>query len=400
MAKVTGPAHSVSASGTFASRITFDKRGIAHAPNAPGNQLTAGRGNARQIFLSMSRALQLCQASVKTTIKAAARPKSDWRAWLIKRAIGEQRSAWNSTGLIWATLTEPQQEAWDTAAAAAGFAATAIAYASDDPISAGLAMFQLASALYAADLVTEPGEPGADNASEWAAAITGAGGGDPIGDTLRADAVAYWKLDEASGTRVDATGRGNDLEPVNNPGSVSGKIGNAARFTILDSSYLQGPDSADLRMGATDLEIVGWVRLRNKAASQWQTAFDAFLTDIERETYLAYNGYADRLVFGTCGHEAEADNFGAPPENEWLFFDSSLDTAIPQIGLRINNTALDTWPISSLDEGTAVSFRIGTDPWGDEAEADVDELGIWKRLLTDEERAYLWNGGAGRALFN
>jgi hypothetical protein len=173
MAKVTGPAHSLRASGTLADLITFDKRGIAHAPNSPGNQGSAERGNARQIFLSMSRALQRCQASVKTAIEAAAHPNRDWRAWTIKRAIGEQRSAWISTGLMWATFTEGERTAWDEAASAAGFTATAIAYATDDPITTGLAMFELASTLYTPGIITGPGEPAADNASEWATAITG-----------------------------------------------------------------------------------------------------------------------------------------------------------------------------------------------------------------------------------
>jgi hypothetical protein len=173
MAKVTGPAHSVRASGTLAGSITFDKRGIAHTPNSPGNQQTGERGNTRQIFLSMSRALQRCQASVKTAIQAAAYPDRDWRAWLIKRAIGEQRSAWISTGLTWATFTEGQRDDWDAAASDAGFTVTAIAYADNDPISAGLAMFEIASALYTAGIVTAPGEPGVSNASEWATAITG-----------------------------------------------------------------------------------------------------------------------------------------------------------------------------------------------------------------------------------
>ena len=173
MAKVTGPAHSVRASGTLAGLITFDKRNIAHKPNAPGNQRTAERGNARQIFLSMSRALQLCQAPVKTAIKAAANPTRDWRAWLMQRAIGEQRAAWNSTGLVWANFTDPQRATWDDAATATGFTATAIAYATDDPISAGLAMFELAEALYAPGIITSPGEPAADNAAAWAEAITG-----------------------------------------------------------------------------------------------------------------------------------------------------------------------------------------------------------------------------------
>lgn len=104
MAKVTGPAHSVSASGTLAGSITFDKRGIAHKPNRPGTNRAPTQGNSRQIFLAVSRALHLCQPSIKAAIKQHTNVSSNWRADMAERMIGTTRKQWSATLAAWQAL--------------------------------------------------------------------------------------------------------------------------------------------------------------------------------------------------------------------------------------------------------------------------------------------------------
>jgi len=60
------------------------------------------------------------------------------------------------------------------------------------------------------------------------------------------DAWAYWKLEEATGDRIDATGNGNALSEGTGefnipPTNASAKLGNGVRFQYLDgnNSYLQ-----------------------------------------------------------------------------------------------------------------------------------------------------------------
>ena len=47
--------------------------------------------------------------------------------------------------------------------------------------------------------------------------------------SLLTNLVAYWKLEETTGTRMDSVGASH-LSPVNAPGSGAGKLGNAAYF--------------------------------------------------------------------------------------------------------------------------------------------------------------------------
>lgn len=104
MAKVTGPLHSIEASGTIAKAITFDKRGIAHKPNRPGANRAASQGNTRQIFLAVSRALQRCQPSVKAAIQQHTNVSRNWRADMAERMIGTTRKQWSATLTAWNAL--------------------------------------------------------------------------------------------------------------------------------------------------------------------------------------------------------------------------------------------------------------------------------------------------------
>lgn len=66
---------------------------------------------------------------------------------------------------------------------------------------------------------------------------------DPIGDGLRVDVVAYWKMDEANGTRIDSSPHGLNLslDWVDDVPATTGKIGQAAQFidNTVSASALQ-----------------------------------------------------------------------------------------------------------------------------------------------------------------
>ena len=70
--------------------------------------------------------------------------------------------------------------------------------------------------------------------------------------------IAFWKLGEASGTRVDSIGS-NDLTDNNTVTQAAGKIGNCAQFTAANSEYLSIADNAALSTGDIDFSIVFWV---------------------------------------------------------------------------------------------------------------------------------------------
>ena len=222
---------------------------------------------------------------------------------------------------------------------------------------------------------------------------------DPIGDALRADAVAYWTMNEASGVRNDSVGI-NDLDPQNIPASVAGKVSNAARFVSVDSQSLTVSPSFDTL--ATDFTWALWVKLRNKVTTQDFVA--RVNTDSGDDEYvIQYADEYDRILLSTTQISVRANNYGSPAVDTWLFVVCSFEegTPIDTLKISINNGVANTQTTTGNQAAGDSVLSIGAgEGWGwHYSDSDVDEVAFWKRLLTTDELAYLYNSGAGRALF-
>ena len=220
-----------------------------------------------------------------------------------------------------------------------------------------------------------------------------------MGGGLRRSLIAYWKLDETSGTRIDAVGV-NDLADGNTVGATAGVIGSAAQFVAGNSEYLEVADGPLLRIGSGGATIVAWVKLADTAAiyticSKWHN-YEEFL--------LFYRLSDDRFRFqvssdGVDRTAVNADSFGSLSADIWYFVVAWVDPVAQVIGIQINNGAQNTAACTLAINGGLDPWRIGA--YGASASVNasmngaIDEVGYWKRVLTAGERTTLYNGGAG-----
>ncbi len=169
MAKATGPLMSMSASGTIGNTITFDKRGFVRQRVIPSNPKSDSQGNVRQKLLSVQKALTFLGATVIAAVKTLAPVAYRWNSYLLSQVIGAASSEFDASATAFAALTSTERGHWETAATAAGLTEQTIAYASDDPISPGLALFAVSRALFRLGLNVAGGAPAAGNYAEWGA---------------------------------------------------------------------------------------------------------------------------------------------------------------------------------------------------------------------------------------
>lgn len=167
MAKATGPLMSMSASGTIGDTITFDKRGFVRQRVIPTNPKSDAQGNVRQMLLAVQKALTLLGATVIAAVKTVAPVAYRWNSFLLAQVLGANSSEFEASRTAYAALSAPERATWEAAATGAGLTAQAIAYASDDAISPGLALFAVSRALFRLGINVADGEPGATNAGEW-----------------------------------------------------------------------------------------------------------------------------------------------------------------------------------------------------------------------------------------
>lgn len=222
--------------------------------------------------------------------------------------------------------------------------------------------------------------------------------------TLNSGLTVYYKFEESSGTRVDSepTGTAQDLTDNATVTSVAGKIGNAAWFTSANAESLSRNDSSDISVGNQNFYWSVWVYLESKGGNRdivakWGATSGNF------EYLLRFNNTSDRYEWfvsdsGSSVFSVVANNHGSPAIQTWthIFFYHDTDTDV--IGISVNNGAANTvFHSAGVFDGGSV-FGVGSRQpnaanfWN----GGIDELALWKRLLTTEEKAAVYNAGAGK----
>lgn len=225
---------------------------------------------------------------------------------------------------------------------------------------------------------------------------------------LRNGLVGYWRLEESSGTRFDCSKNGNHLTSNNSVGQaagVSGYTGSAASFVSASSQYLDRASNTSLQVGDIDFTIAAWVKLNatttfQTIASKYQTTGD------QREYQLMFDNAVfatKRFVFlissdGTVSgtNTVIASNFGEPAALAWYHVVASHDSVNNKITISVNNgTANETSVTGGIFAGSSAFWIGGRNGAAQYMNGSIDEIGIWKRVLTAAERTQLYNAGLG-----
>jgi hypothetical protein len=244
--------------------------------------------------------------------------------------------------------------------------------------------------------------------------------GDPIGDGLRDDAVAYYKMSEAAGqTRLDSTASHFDLSesadgtpPAGAPvASVAGKIGNAVQF-FDDPNSVNNLANSSISIQPVDaLTITCWFRFNALTGGSpflgQDQSFDAVILLTAGSADLLRGPVAFAVEDGTIYLDIfEANNLSpgaAVQPDTWYFCVADYNYLTNVVTLYVNNAFYWSNTEGSLADqllnGAYTIIQCGSPNYmGTHDYILVDEVGIWTRHLTSDERTYLHNSGAGRAL--
>ncbi len=202
--------------------------------------------------------------------------------------------------------------------------------------------------------------------------------------SLLTNLIPYWKLDEASGARVDSNGTNNLAEAGGAVSSVTGVIGNAVSTDGLGEN-LQHASNADLDVGLGQaFTFTCWVQIRNGSFTYpFVQKFGG------ASTYeILFNAGVNRFELILSDGNVLANTFGAVPLNTWCFVAAGYDGVNGFIS--VNAGTEDTFTSAGGASGSDVLQIAGHIGY-------LDEVGFWKRALTGTEIAQLYNSGAGLA---
>jgi hypothetical protein len=259
--------------------------------------------------------------------------------------------------------------------------------------------------------VTSKDAAGNPQSSPDATFMTGAASGLDLMTGL----VSYWKLEEATGTRVDSHGP-NDFVPIVGldgvpPSNAAGRIGQALSLPQIvaygeGGSYLEAPDDPTQRLTG-DFTITSWFYVR---ALEFYSSLPSMLSMWVADNLgfcVLFNGLTpwswqfsvsgDGATQADCfvsGPAATKDVKGPDPLSGWHFVCAQYEAATGTMSLRIDNDA----PVTQFAGFTGQIFQstaplhIGAFDVYRRTFADVDECALYNRLLTTAEVDLLASG--------
>jgi len=227
----------------------------------------------------------------------------------------------------------------------------------------------------------------------------------PINNNLQ----AFWNFDEASGPRADATGNGYTISEVNGTipsgnGVVAG--GGAANIANGNSSWLKLPAGiCDIGTGQKSFSI--WFKLNQTNIGYqfiWCQGHNYDFAD-NNIVYTENGSFLSTIFLSTTENHWNAYNLGGniyPTPNVWhhyvITYSGSQVTAyydgnqIAQFGYSGSISTDNT----EYTLGHYNAFPNGINGQPGEFHGLIDDVGIWNRVLTPSDVAYLYNTGQGR----
>lgn len=217
--------------------------------------------------------------------------------------------------------------------------------------------------------------------------------------------LAYWRLDEASGARVDASGNGRDMSAQGSPGNRAGKLGDALDVSVSagGGNYVYRVDSANVfRVPAgVSLTCSFWINLDAIPGSGAGYPISRHGTG-DWLIYITTAG-AVKMFAAIAGSSSNETAGTTLTTGAWYHVIGSLDHSVGTFGTiysRVNNgTPLSTALTNTKASDSGANLSIGdlghTAVAFGELDAAIDDVGIWNRILTEAEQDELWNDGDG-----
>lgn len=213
------------------------------------------------------------------------------------------------------------------------------------------------------------------------------------------DYVGYWKLNEtANNNRLDSGPHSMTLVPVKGTmNHTTGKFGNACIPSTVGAG-LAYEDTSNFLKFTTEMSFSCWVKIPSgDAGTILGRGHINTPTPPNTGWRLAYNGVAFTFYVIDTGIGQVSQ---APVSDELSTFVHVVAWRMQGlIGISVENqtpaTAVRTMSNISYDSDNTFSLCHDGNQQDNVLDCTLDEVAVWGRVLSSEERDYLWNNGNG-----
>lgn len=220
-------------------------------------------------------------------------------------------------------------------------------------------------------------------------AFTTAGSSFPA--ELLTNLLAWYKLDETSGTRVNAVSGSFNLSVTGTVNNTTGKIGNAAVFPAgTITNYLSGSTSASFGINQ-DFSVFGWVYCETGISTY---PFGKFTAGNYDWVLGLINSTSVQVAINNASIN-QTFSGSAISVNAWNLVGFTHSVSAKRIRVYVNGSLYGSEHIYAPTVSDAGNqFYIGGGYLND-WQIRVDEVGVWQREITASNVTTLYNAGNG-----
>ena len=188
--------------------------------------------------------------------------------------------------------------------------------------------------------------------------------------------ISFWSFDESAGTKnLDSSGNGNDLDQINGPVLVNGRIGKALSFDGIDDYGINISTTAIPAKPPFSIEL--WTNPKKLSNPNWSDFFRKV------GSWALQSDPTGKLNFEITGKQDIVSNV-VISTNEWTHLAVTFEGTTVKFyknGILVYKKTLDKIP----DAGSNSIYVGGYDSWGTYLNATIDNLKIYNKALTSEE---------------
>lgn len=224
----------------------------------------------------------------------------------------------------------------------------------------------------------------------WVDADGGVGG-------LRSHAAGYWKLDESGGAAYQNSSGAADVITPSGSFAGAGKVGSAPSFYDAYSRYASAPDSPALSASAGEPLYLAFWLYNEVEPTAGNPGVVTKRGGTQNEYQVYYSKVAHRLGFTVWNGSTPTEVFtanGSITLGVWHFVEAWHDPAAATINIRLDRGATSSAAFAGAVNDSNSPFELGRGG-GEYLSARVDELGVWKSVLSTQQSEALYNGAAG-----
>ncbi len=205
------------------------------------------------------------------------------------------------------------------------------------------------------------------------------------------DIVAFWLFDEGKGdVAKDFSPNGNNAAFNGNPKWVAGKFGKAVSFDGA-ADYLSAEDSDSLDVVGEAITLLAWIK-----GDDWPASWNHIIRktpENPRIYILGVHSTALPFTFLKTNVQQYADIQGKKPlpTKEWIHLAMTYNGE--EIAIYVNGEKDVAAPASGTIEASEGELRIGRGAPGGYFTGTIDEVGISRVALSQDEIKAIMNNG-------